>query len=199
MNLEWDVKAPMAQCTACERPFEDKEACYSLLRRTEEEGYVRADYCLPCWEAQPPSGLFSAWKTVYRKPAPPPEDPLKKETAESLLRNLMETDDLEKRPVIFVLAVMLERRRLLVERNAQRQEDGSVTRYYEHKVTGETFVISDPQLRLDDLTQVQQDVMALLGLKAVTPGEGGEPAAPEPSSTASEPPPAADAPGEGAA
>ena len=38
----------------------------------------------------------------------------------------------------------------------------AITRIYEHTKTGEVFVIPDPQLRLDQIEQVQQEVAALL-------------------------------------
>jgi hypothetical protein len=97
----------------------------------------------------------------------PPEikddEPLKKENAESLLRRLIEDDDSENAPVIYILAVMLERKKILVEKDVSIDEDGTVHRVYEHKKTGETFLILDPQLKLDRLQDVQERVVELLG------------------------------------
>jgi hypothetical protein len=59
--------------------------------------------------------------------------------------------------------VMLERKRLLVERDVQHREDGKMIRVYEHRKTGEMFLIPDPRLRLDQLETVQQQVVTLLG------------------------------------
>ncbi len=97
----------------------------------------------------------------------PPQgaEALRKETAESLLRELMETEDPSKRNVIFILAVMLERRRLLVEKEVQIQPDGVKIRVYEHKQTGESFVVPDPQLKLAEIESVQREVMELLGIR----------------------------------
>jgi hypothetical protein len=58
---------------------------------------------------------------------------------------------------------MLERRRVLVERGIQRDPDGSVIRIYEHRQTGESFLIREPELRLDQLESVQAEVVAMLG------------------------------------
>ena len=90
-----------------------------------------------------------------------------------------------KLDVIFVLAVMLERRRLFVERDVQLFEDGGKKRIYEHRGTGETFVIVDPQLRLTDLEHVQTEVVTLLGggdaaKTGAQPPVAGEPAADAP-------------------
>jgi hypothetical protein len=88
---------------------------------------------------------------------------LKKETAESLLRKLMQEDRPEHANTIYILAVMLERRRLLLERDVQVREDGMKLRIYEYRKTNETFVIPDPELKLAELEHVQEEVVAMLG------------------------------------
>ena len=64
--------------------------------------------------------------------------------------------------VVYVLAVMLERSKILVERDAKELEDGKIRRVYEDRKQGDTFVILDPRLRLENLAEVQSQVVALL-------------------------------------
>ena len=61
----------------------------------------------------------------------------------------------------YILSLMLERKRLLKQIEAKEDNDGR-TLIYEHVKTGEVFVIPDPQLRLDQLEAVQNEVAALL-------------------------------------
>ena len=63
----------------------------------------------------------------------------------------------------YILALMLERKRILKEREVKRNEDGTLTRIYEHMKTGDIFIIPDPELRLDQVAEVQQQVAAQLG------------------------------------
>jgi hypothetical protein len=56
---------------------------------------------------------------------------------------------------------MLERKKLLKEVETRREGE-TVTRIFEHTKTGEVFVVPDPQLRLDQLESVQEEVSALL-------------------------------------
>ena len=63
----------------------------------------------------------------------------------------------------YILAVMLERKKSLKEIEVMRAEDGAITRIYEHAKTGEVFIIPDPQLRLDQIANVQAQVAGLLG------------------------------------
>ena len=51
----------------------------------------------------------------------------------------------------------------------KRGDDDSLTRIYEHVKTGEVFVVPDPQLRLDQVEQVQMQVAGLLGAPAPAP------------------------------
>ena len=170
MSLEWNIRSCADQCVRCEKKFTDREALTSRLCFTEE-GYEREDYCAACWgeRENQAAGDISAWAAVWRAPEQKAPEALRKETAESLLREMMETEDPSRRNVIFILAVMLERRRILVEKEVQVQPDGMKIRVYEHKQTGESFVVSDPQLRLREIEVVQREVMELLGIPA--PGE----------------------------
>jgi hypothetical protein len=175
MAQDWDIKPREEACAGCQTPFADEQAYFSALV-FDTNGYKRADYCEKCWLAKDEETVlpYSMWQGVYRMPAPEPEEPLKKETAETLLRKLMEDDDPTKANVIYILAVMLERNRLLVERDIQKNENGTLIRVYEHRKTGETFLVPDPRLRLDQLETVQQEVIAMLG----GPAKKNEPAAP---------------------
>jgi hypothetical protein len=61
----------------------------------------------------------------------------------------------------YLLAAMLERKKLLREVETRRVDD-TIMRVFEHTKTGEVFVVPDPQLRLDQIEAVQQEVAALL-------------------------------------
>jgi hypothetical protein len=57
---------------------------------------------------------------------------------------------------------MLERSKILVERDAKEQPDRTIIRIYEHRRTGESFIVLDPRIRLENLGDVQSEVVALL-------------------------------------
>ena len=188
MNAEWNVRSCADQCVACQKKFADRETLTSRLRFTEA-GYLREDFCAACWPKReaPGAGEVSVWSATWAAPAPKAPEALRKETAESLLRELMETDDPTKRNVIFILAVMLERRRILVEKEVQMPEGtGQKIRVYEHKQTGESFVVPDPQLRLREIETVQKEVMELLGIPP--PAAKGQKGSEKPSAGSGEAP-----------
>ncbi len=164
-------------CTDCQKPFLDKQSYHALLTYVSEQGYARSDFCAECWpKHQDEASPTSTWQAVFHVPPPPPQEALRKETAEGMLRRLIEDEEDPKINVIYILAVMLERKRILVERDIQTREDGTTIRVYEHRESGETFLIPEPHLRLDELEHVQTEVVEMLGggPKRVSSGEEGE-------------------------
>lgn len=184
MSQEWNIRPRGTICSACQKSFADGQDYFTRLT-FQELDYSRGDYCATCWETEAPrqSG-YSSWKGIFRVPPTEPDRRVRKETAESLLRDLLEEDDPSRRSVIYILAVMLERQRVLVERDVKTVEDGRRVVAYEYRKTGETLVITDPQLKLSEIEPLQQEIMKLLtgqpadtaALPAGSPGDadGGQ-------------------------
>jgi hypothetical protein len=164
MSQEWNIRSRGHVCTICQKQLVDKAPVVSVLKEAEG-GYERLDCHPECWKTFPHDWEpFSSWEGVYLAPPPPDakKEPLKKETADDLLRHLIALEDPAMKNVVYVLAVMLERSKILIERDAREQEDHTILRVYEHRRTGESFVVLDPRLRLENLAEVQQQVVALL-------------------------------------
>jgi len=168
MIQDWNIKLRSTACSACQVAFTDGQPYHTRLV-FQEHDYTRGDFCETCWAAEMAvSSGYSSWKGLFKMPPSEPDRRIKKEIAETLLRDLIESADATKMCVIYILAVMLERQRVLVEREIKTMDNGSRVVIYEHKKTAETFAITDPQLKLSELDSVQKDIMALL-----TGREGG--------------------------
>ncbi|MFC1467167.1 hypothetical protein ACFLQY_00515 [Verrucomicrobiota bacterium] len=162
VEVNYSVRKRGQQCEACAREFEDGEKIHSRLIFENGE-YMRLDYCKACKSQQNVDTTLSSWTTVYIPPPSPKEEALKKENAESLLRKLIDDNTRDHTNAIYILAIMLERKKLVIERDVQTKENGKKLRIYEHKKTGETFLITDPDLKLNELEHVQEEVVNLLG------------------------------------
>jgi hypothetical protein len=195
---EWNIQSRAHGCEACGRGFADKEAYHTLLFDEKQE-FRRLDVCSGCWQTtyseggRERKGFISYWHGVYEVPKPEPE-PIQKDTAESLLRKLIELNDPRHLPAGYILAVMLERKRLLKVKE-QFVREGQRIFIYEQPKTGDLFTIVDPALQLNQLEQVQRDVAELLehGLNPPEPQPSVEPIPTEPVSESpaeSEPAPA---------
>jgi hypothetical protein len=163
---EWNIQSRAHACQACGKAFADKQPFHTLLFE-EKQQYVRLDICAECWASQyqqganDRKGFISQWQTVFQAPAAAPPEAILKESAESLLRKLIEINDPKHGPVCYILAVMLERKRILKVKE-EIQRDGGRVFIYEHPKTGDIFTIADPNLQLNELEEVQRDTADLL-------------------------------------
>jgi hypothetical protein len=180
---EWNIQSRAHACEACGKHFVDKETYHTLLF-DEKADFQRSDICQACWQkqysegARDRKGFVSYWHGVYHAP-PPPNDPIQKENAESLLRKLIELNDPHYIPAAYILAVMLERKRLLKIKE-QIIRDGQRVFIYEQPISGDIFTIVDPNLQLNQLESVQRDVAALLERGLNPPATEPAPAEPAP-------------------
>jgi len=161
---EWNIQSRAHACEACTQPFADKQP-YRTILFEEGKDLRRSDICEPCAEkagdARSRAGFISQWHGVYEAPPAQPVEAIEKATAETVLRQLIQKNDPIHAPAAYILAVMLERKRLLKVKE-QITRDGQRVFVYEQPKTGDIFMIADPNLHLDQLEQVQRDVAQLL-------------------------------------
>ncbi|MCE0498075.1 MAG: hypothetical protein LV481_09040 [Methylacidiphilales bacterium] len=163
LTQEWNIQSRALQCAASGRPFVKGERVYSALYWRDGQ-YARVDLSAEAWNARNENiGPLSVWHADFVPPAPPPPEALKKDDAESLLRRLMAANEPAARNARYILALMLERKRVLRQVERQRQE-GIAILVYEHLPTGEVWLIEDPGLKLGELKAVQDEVAQLLSL-----------------------------------
>lgn len=158
---EWPIKHRADTCARTQRPFRPGEQFYTLLFR-EGDGFRREDLSEEAW-AQRNENIrpFSFWKGRYEPPPVAPPEALGKESAEELLRRLLAQNDPSNANACYVLAVMLERKRVLKQLKTE-QTDGRPVLIYEHVKSSDIFIVPDARLRLDELEHVQQEISDLL-------------------------------------
>ena len=136
---EWNIQSRAHACAACGKAFVDREPYHTLLF-DEKADFRRSDICAACWQqqygegARDRKGFISYWQGVYVAPTPP-TDAIQKATAETLLRKLIELNDPRYIPAGYILAVMLERKRLLKVKE-QVVREGQRVFIYEQPGTG---------------------------------------------------------------
>lgn len=180
---DWKIRATQARCEVSGVPFADGETFFTcIFEDPESDGFLRRDYSPGSWkevrrklDPQP----YSFWKSTYK--APPTEDkPAAGEEAsiEAMLRRFIADDEPSTENARYILALMLERKKILV--HADTKETGPHTlMFYEHSGNGEVFIVTDPHLRLDEVETVQREVASLLAaeeqrLRESEPGAVGE-------------------------
>jgi hypothetical protein len=187
LMVDWNIQSRSETCETCQKPFVDKEAFHTLLFESKGS-HKRSDVCDTCWKEQhgqgatDRKGFVSCWQSVFTVPPPRPPEAIQKDTAESLLRKLFEKQDPQHAAAMFILAVMLERKRMLKVK-AQLTEEGRRVFVYEHAKTGDLYRITDPNLQLAQLEKVQRDVAQLLETGLQTPETAATPASDESTET----------------
>jgi hypothetical protein len=158
---EWSIQHRSESCAVSGRPFVPGENFYTLLFR-DGAGYRRQDLSEEAWQQRNENlQPFSFWRARFEPPPPAPPEPLPKENAEALFRRLVTVGDHANANACYVLAAMLERKRILKQIQTEDRDRGRVL-IYEQPKTGDIFVVPDPQLRLDELEDVQREVAALM-------------------------------------
>jgi hypothetical protein len=161
---EWEIKHRADACAATQRPFTPGEYFYTLLFR-DAEGFRREDLSEEAWRDRNENiRPFSFWRTKYEPTPPEPAEPLAKENAEQLFRRLTNSEN-PPANACYVLAAMLERKKVLKQIETKQRDNGRVL-VYEHRDNGDVFIVRDPGLRLDELETVQTEVSNLLGARS---------------------------------
>jgi hypothetical protein len=170
----WHIKSRAHHCSVTEKPFEEDELFFTaLFPDPESDGYLRLDFSTGAWEQrsedeQPP---FSFWRTIYKPPIVDAKvEILDKEDTETLLTRLVEEDEAHTENARYILAVMLERKKLLIETDSQKTRTG-LLRIYQHRYSGEVFIVKDPQIPLSEVGPLQDEVQKLLAPDEVVPEE----------------------------
>lgn len=181
--IDWNIQSRAHGCQLCAKPFADQQPYHTVLCDQRHE-YQRLDVCEACWQAETKldsherKGFISQWQGLYQAPPAAPPEAIQRDTAETLLAKLVQKNDPRFRAASYILAVMLERKRILKVRG-QTTEGGRRIFIYEHGKTGDVFTILDPDLQLNQLEEVQREVAQLLehGFNGNGNGNGNGPAA----------------------
>jgi len=166
MNEEWNIQKRSSQCVTCQQAFANQQTLFCFLNLEDPEP-IRKDYCQNCWEQVKDQSekipFYSFWQTRFRQvKLIAKEDPVKKDQVEALLKKYLSSENSAHKNLCYILAVMLERKKILSHKDTTTEPDGKNLLVYEHNKTGETFLISDPHLKLTEIQGVQQQVKALL-------------------------------------
>ncbi|MBT8036100.1 MAG: hypothetical protein KJO21_01020 [Verrucomicrobiae bacterium] len=164
LHEPWSIKSRAHVCAVTETHFTDGESFYTaLFPDPESSGYLRKDFSIEAWEnrSEQDTPPFSHWQSIYRAPVKEEEVEITEESPEELLRRLIEEDQENTENARYILAIMLERKKLLVEADSQPVATG-IIRIYEHRKSGDVFIVKDPNIPLSDVQKVQDEVTVLL-------------------------------------
>jgi hypothetical protein len=163
----WNIKSRAHECARTGRAFTEKEVFHTAIYFDKASGeFQRRDIALDAWKEEIAERTpFSSWKSEYQPPGGEAKGKIEiasRESAENLMRRLIEEGEPETENARYILALMLERKKILVPKQVEHTEEGKIV-LYENRKTGEVYIIRDPELRLDEMGMVQDEVAMLLG------------------------------------
>ncbi len=179
MTQPWNIRPPAKCCAVTARPFLDGELFYSVLIEEKAE-LVRVDYCAEAWESRSADPRLCHWRGEFKISATEPKvEPVQRHDAEGLLRRMIDENEPSTVHARYILALMLERKKILRPVETLQRPSG-ILLVYAHKESGETFLIDDPQLHLSQIASIQEAVAALLLPKAASSDHSPSSATPPP-------------------
>ena len=164
LNNSWHIRLRSSACHESKQPFSDGEPFYTAIFQDEEKGeFERRDFCVSAWQTlenkQEGAKPYSFWRTTFEVT---PEDPrnhevVGNESAEAMLRRLIEEEDAQSENARYILAIMLERKKIFRQTDL-KESNGARMLFYEHTRSGEAFIVRDPNLKLAEIDVVQEEV-----------------------------------------
>ena len=115
----WNIRPRSNRCCVTDREFDNDEIFYTaIFFNNETNSYERSDFSVQAWEEKSQSNdekiLFSFWRSKFEKEEPAIEkEAVEKESAEVMLRRLIDENDPSSENARYILAVMLERKKIL--------------------------------------------------------------------------------------
>ncbi|MEM6916984.1 MAG: hypothetical protein AAF491_10510 [Verrucomicrobiota bacterium] len=180
---DWKIRSTHAKCELTGEDFVDGQQFYTCIFEDPDpasEGFLRRDYAIESWEKvreEISPAPFSFWKSTYKAPiVEEDESAIPDNSAEGMLQRFIEEDDPKTENARYILALMLERKKVLVPTDSKETETRKLL-FYEYDATGDVIVVADPGLKLDEIESVQLEVAELLAAeeaKAKSGGDAGE-------------------------
>ena len=179
--VDWKIKPRSGMCAQTQKRFEDGEVFYTVIfDDTESDGFIRRDFSEAVWKEMsggfdPPP--FSFWKSVYKAPAQVEEEKtFKQNSIEAMLHRMIEEDRPATENARYILALMLERKKILLPTET-KDTDNRKLLFYEHKDTGSVYIVADPGLHLEEVGAIQEEVAELLAAEEEREKTGQDPSA----------------------
>ena len=163
MLENYSIKSRSHVCHLTGEAFEeDQPFIAAIFPDPESSGFLRQDFAVEAWEnREDDTQPFSFWRSHYKPPVKEEETQVTPHDPESLFAKLVEEDEEHTENARFILAAMLERKKIIRETDTQKLPTG-LLRIYENRKTGDVFIVKDPQIALSDVESIQEEVQQLL-------------------------------------
>ncbi|TET31819.1 MAG: hypothetical protein E3J72_21280 [Planctomycetota bacterium] len=164
---DYKISRTTRTCAKCEAAFSRGDSFFSTVMDTTE-GFQRMDFCPKCWEAvadDEKKKLFSFWKAGIRPKGAPKHRKLDMETAKEFFIRLHGSADADKKNFLYLLTLLILRKRGLVHKTTIREDGGEVLVLHFPKEEDTLYYVKSPPLDEAALEAVKADFSELLDME----------------------------------
>jgi len=101
-------------------------------------------------------------------------EPIERDIVQRLLDRFIDSEEPAHVRVCFILALLQERKKILLVRGRGRDPDSGPYTIYEHRERGDTLIIRDPELTLSEAEAVEAEIKALMEQEKTAAEGSGE-------------------------
>lgn len=161
--MDWNIKERSEACTVTGNAFKEGDIVHTLLME-ETDGLKRKDLSDQAWQTFDENiRPLSFWKSTFKPHPEAPAEPVGHNDAETELRHLLEKNNRTDDKLCRLLALLLERKRILRVRERTSME-GQPVIIYEHTDTQETFIVRETEFKLAEVESLQKELSQAGGI-----------------------------------
>ncbi|HJW86750.1 MAG TPA: hypothetical protein VJ440_08970 [Candidatus Brocadiaceae bacterium] len=158
--MEWKIGKGNLDCVACNKGFSEEEEYYSAIF-DEQGGFIRKDFCIPCWSMPKSEVFFSFWKTKVPKQGKPTQKFLNTDVLLDMVSKLEGSMEAHQRNLRYVLVLYLIRKKVFKFKSLSREEGGEHLVIYFPREDRE-FKVYNPSLKAEEIESITAEMNQLL-------------------------------------
>lgn len=164
-SLPYEIGRFHAVCDRTETPLKPGEFFYAALVDTDDAELTRLNICSGAWESgDRPDRVFAYWRAIVHEPDHKPDDVIDHDSLLSLFESIDPEDDDETRGAFrFVLALMLQRKRILMPAPGAN-DPALLSLVPRSNKEAEPYAVPVPELDADALMGLTDQLRGVLNL-----------------------------------
>ncbi len=158
--MEWKINKSSNGCIICNKEFSEEEEYYSSLY-SENDFFIRKDFCTSCWDEGREGSFFSFWKTKVPKKDKPSQKLVDTDVLLDMFMRLDGDTGINQKNLRFVLALYLIRKKVMKLKSLTRENSEEFIIVYCSKVDRE-FHVFNPNLKEEEIEAITTELSQLL-------------------------------------
>ena len=158
--MEWKIGKGNLDCVACNKGFSEEEEYYSAIF-DEQGGFIRKDFCIPCWSMPKSEVFFSFWKTKVPKQGKPAQKFLNTDVLLDMVSKLEGQHGGASEESTIRAGALPHQKKVFKFKSLSREEGGEHLVIYFPREDRE-FKVYNPSLKAEEIESITAEMNQLL-------------------------------------